>query len=131
MQGAKFRYLPHTADIRFAAYGRDLKELIENSALAMLSVMLDVKKIRAKREKAKEATISEKAGTREDLVWYVLQDILTKVDERKLCAFEFKADSVLRWHTWMCVPVSFAMRIHIETASASILGSCALLKNSI
>lgn len=94
MRSARFRYLPHTADIKFAAYGRDFKELIENSALALLSVMLDVKKIRTKSERAKEIEISEKADTREDLVWYVLQDILTKVDEGKLCAFEFKVSSI-------------------------------------
>ena len=41
MAGRKYEYLPHTADVAFAAYGDDLKEALENSGEALLNIMLD------------------------------------------------------------------------------------------
>ncbi|MGC8629148.1 MAG: archease [Candidatus Micrarchaeia archaeon] len=84
-----YRYLPHTADMKFVAYGRTFEEALENAAKAMLNIMLDIKKI--KKEKAEEKTlaISEKARTIEDLVWYTLQDILARIDEKALNAYAF------------------------------------------
>lgn len=40
-----YEYLPHTADVRFRAYGRTLEEAFSNSALAMENIMLDTKKV--------------------------------------------------------------------------------------
>jgi SHS2 domain-containing protein len=94
MRSRKFEYLPHTADIMFAAYGKDLGELIENSALALLNVMIDTKKVRKAAKPIRNLTIKERADTMENLVWYVLQDMLTKIDGKSLCAFEFKVKSL-------------------------------------
>jgi SHS2 domain-containing protein len=93
MQSRKFEYLPHTADIMFAAYGKGYGELIENSASALLNVMLDIERVRKAQKPIRRLAISERADTVENLVWYVLQDILTRIDERELCAFEFRAES--------------------------------------
>ena len=35
----KYRFLSHTADVKFKAYGKTLNESFENSALAMFNVM--------------------------------------------------------------------------------------------
>jgi SHS2 domain-containing protein len=94
MRLKKFEYLPHTADIMFAAYGRDYAELLENAASALLNVMLDTEKIRKAAKVPRSLKIMEKADTMENLVWYVLQDILTKVDERERGAFEFRVSSL-------------------------------------
>ncbi|VVB76695.1 Protein archease [uncultured archaeon] len=94
MPQKKFEYLPHTADIMFAAYGSGAGELIENSAAAMLGVMLDVGKIRRSSARVMQVAIDEKADTIENLIWYSLQDMLTKIDERALNAFEFKVKTV-------------------------------------
>ncbi len=94
MPTARYRYLPHTADIKFVAYGKDLRELIENSALALLNVMLDTRKIKRGKGKAKMIVINEKADIWENMIWYALQDMLTRIDEKSLCAFEFKVKSL-------------------------------------
>lgn len=94
MRSRKFEYLPHTADIMFAAYGGDYAELLENSAAALLNVMLDTKRIRNAARPLRKLAIRERADTVENLVWYVLQDILTKVDEKELRALEFKVSSL-------------------------------------
>jgi len=86
----RFRYLPHTADIRFVSYGNTFKEAFENAVRALLNIMLDIKRISRGDSKVGSITIKESARTKEDLVWYTLQDILSKVDEKGLKAFDFK-----------------------------------------
>ncbi len=93
MAGPKFRYLPHTADIEFSAYGKDVSEAMENAALALLSVVLDVKKIRSSRKATKSIKISEEADTLENLTWFVLQDINSKRASSYISAYGFKVDS--------------------------------------
>lgn len=50
MKQTKFKVLEKvaTADIAFEAYGRNLNELFENSALAVTSVMADIKTLSAR-----------------------------------------------------------------------------------
>ncbi|MGC8547559.1 MAG: archease [Candidatus Micrarchaeia archaeon] len=90
----KYRYLPHTADVEFEAYGKTFKEAIENAAEAMLNVMLDLKKVKAEKAQKKQVEINESAGSKEDLLWYTLQDILTKTDEKALHAYALKVKQI-------------------------------------
>jgi len=43
MAAKKFKFLEHTADIKFQAFGKNLNELFENSALALKEVMTEDK----------------------------------------------------------------------------------------
>ncbi len=90
MKGTKYKYEPHTAEVAFIAFGKDLKGAIENSAEALLNIMLDLKKINKASVPSNKIPIKESAGTIENLVWYTLQSILTKVDDKKLRAYKFK-----------------------------------------
>ena len=92
----KFRYLPHTADMKFRAYGSSFKNAIDNAALALLNTMLDIRRIGAQAKKVRLIRISEHASSDEDLVWFTLQDILSKVDAMKLNAYQFKVRSISR-----------------------------------
>ncbi|MGC8676170.1 MAG: archease [Candidatus Micrarchaeia archaeon] len=86
----KYKYLSHTAEKKFVAYGSSFKEALENAAEAMLGIMLDIKKIRALKADTCRIKIRQKASTAEDLVWYVLQNMLTQIDEKSLNAYAFK-----------------------------------------
>jgi SHS2 domain-containing protein len=85
-----FRYIRHTADAAFFAYGSNLREAIGNSAAALLDMMLDQKKISGLHGKSKSMALSDRAANREDIVWHILQDILSIVDARKLNAYRFR-----------------------------------------
>ena len=37
----KFKFKPHTADVKFLAYGKDLEEAFTNAALATTAVMTE------------------------------------------------------------------------------------------
>ena len=48
----KFKFLPHTADIKFRVFGKNLGEIFENSALAVSEFLSRGQKIKAKRKKS-------------------------------------------------------------------------------
>ncbi|MFH1199472.1 MAG: archease [Candidatus Micrarchaeota archaeon] len=76
----KFRYLSHTADVMFEAFGRSFEESLENAALAMFAVISDTKKLKARQK----VTLKEKAGTLEDLASYALADLNSESDAREV-----------------------------------------------
>ena len=42
----KYRYLDHTSEVKFQAFGMDLEEAFANAALAMFNIMVDTEKVR-------------------------------------------------------------------------------------
>ena len=51
MMDKKFEYLPHTADAKFKAYGKDIEEQFSNAAIATFSIMFDPNKVNSKIKK--------------------------------------------------------------------------------
>jgi SHS2 domain-containing protein len=47
----RYKFLEHTADAKFQAYGETLEEAFSNAAMAMLSIMTDTGKIAKQTEK--------------------------------------------------------------------------------
>ena len=43
-----YEYLPHTADVKFRAYGKTLEEAFTNAATAMFNVMVETSKVKPK-----------------------------------------------------------------------------------
>ena len=61
----KYKFLDNiTSDVMFEAYGKDLKEVFENAAEAMFSVICKLDKVEAKKEERFEV----KAENVEDLM---------------------------------------------------------------
>ncbi|MDI9610995.1 MAG: archease [Archaeoglobaceae archaeon] len=61
----RYRFIDHTADIAFEAYGKNLEELFENSAYAFYDAFIDKKKL-----KGSEKRIIEVEADEEDLMLY-------------------------------------------------------------
>jgi len=72
----KFKYLQHTADAKFQAFGETVEEAFANAALAMVSLMWDPEKI--------EGEIGHKIWIRgndeKQLLFNFLEDILFRLD---------------------------------------------------
>ncbi len=76
----KFRYLRHTADVSFFAYGNTEKECFKNSANAMVNLMFDFPLIKLENKKnIKNIIINEKASNKDDLLWFFLQKIISTI----------------------------------------------------
>ena len=85
----KYRFLPHTADVKFIAYGKNNVELIENAALAMFSTITYIKKI-SKNEKVYIIKKRFSASTIDELIWKVLQHTLSFADSKNLFCYDLK-----------------------------------------
>lgn len=68
------------SDVMFEAYGKDLKELFENSALALLSVICNLKKVKPKKKEKFEM----KGTSLEDLMFNWLSGIITISDTENM-----------------------------------------------
>ncbi|MFH1224803.1 MAG: archease [Candidatus Diapherotrites archaeon] len=80
----KYRYLEHTADALFLAFGRTDREMISNSAEAMANVMYDLSRVKASEREA----VSITAKDLEELVHKFLEEILFRITAReKLYSF--------------------------------------------
>lgn len=72
----QYEYFPHTADMRFRAYGRTLEEAFANAALAMFNIMLETKKVKPVLERK----ISVCAKDKESLLFDFLGKFLFLLD---------------------------------------------------
>ena len=74
---ARYKFIEDlTSDVLYEAYGKDLKELFENAALALLSVICQIDKVKA--EKAEEFEM--KGEDLESTMFNWLQGIIAIVD---------------------------------------------------
>lgn len=82
----RFRFLEHTADILFEAYGESYPEAFENAAHAMLSIFGTA------GEKEKES-FSLSAHNLEELTVQALADLLAHMDAHEMVFSRVKVDS--------------------------------------
>ena len=72
----KFKFLEHTADIKFQAFGKDLNECFENSALAISDYLSRGEKIKSKVKKE----IEVKGVDLKSLLYNFLEEIVYLLD---------------------------------------------------
>ena len=93
----KYKFLEHTADVKFQAFGKNIEEVFENSALALKEAICGKKKIKSTKEKV----IKIKGKDFESLMYKFLEEILylldssnfliSKIKEIKIKDFTLKA----------------------------------------
>jgi len=86
-----YEYVEHTADVEFVARGKTLEELFNNALLAQFETLADIRKVSRSVSKEQTFTISEKARTTDDLLWFVLQDALSISDAEGLYGYDVKS----------------------------------------
>jgi SHS2 domain-containing protein len=79
----EYRFLEHTADIMFEAYGKDYPSALENSARALFSVLGGARA----QEKAE---FSATAHSLEELTVQLLADLLAYADTHEMVFSKFK-----------------------------------------
>ncbi len=92
--GKKYRYLDHTADIEFVAFGKTKEEAFANSLLAMFNVISDTDKLSASKSRTKRIKIADAAPDMEELLWRVLQDALSNADAEGMFAYDVESVSI-------------------------------------
>ncbi len=82
----KYRFLPHTADIKFQANGKTLNEVFKNAALALANYITKGKKIKGKKTKI----IQLKGTDKESLFYAFLDELIFLLDAESFVLSEIK-----------------------------------------
>lgn len=83
-----YRFVSHTADVEFIAFGKDTEQCFENALLAMFETMTYKAKLISSKSKGTSFVVKDKAKNAEDLLWYVLQDTLSIADSKGIFPFK-------------------------------------------
>lgn len=94
----EFRYLEHTADVRFKAFGNSLKELFENSAKALCNTMIDLNIVKAKEYRKVEL----KAMQIDSLLQEFLQEIVFSISTENMIFSKFELQVEKEGEKWKC-----------------------------
>ena len=82
----KFKFLEHTADIKFQAFGKSIEEVFENSSLAMFKSMYS-EKVKEK----KSFKINVKGKDFESLLYNFLEEFLFLLDHKNFFLSKVKS----------------------------------------
>ena len=83
----KFKFLEHTADVKFQAFGKTLEEVFENSVLAMFNILH-----KGKVKSEKKFKINVKGKDFESLLYNFLEEFLLLFDSENF--FLSKIDKI-------------------------------------
>lgn len=72
----QYEYLPHTADVKFRAYGKTLEGAFVNAAAAMFNVMVETAKVKPKSTKK----IAAKGSDLQSLLQQFLEQFIILLD---------------------------------------------------
>jgi len=83
------KFLEHTADVMVEAWGKNYAEALEESALALMETIADIKKI---KKDGKKVRIVEKAPNLDEIVVFSLSDVLTESEINDLFFYDCKVE---------------------------------------
>jgi SHS2 domain-containing protein len=83
----KYKYLPHTADIKFQAFGGSLEEAFSNAALAMTRIIVDHSKVEVRIRKEIDVESEDKQA----LLYDFLEQFLILLDTENFLLHEVKS----------------------------------------
>ena len=83
----RYKFINHTADIEFIAYGRELDEAFKNALLALFDAIAYVGKLKRAGGKTKTIAISAAGADKESLLWASLQTSLSVCDAKGVFAY--------------------------------------------
>jgi SHS2 domain-containing protein len=87
----RYRFLEHTADVLFEAYGSTFEAALENAAEAMFSVMSRMDKLKEERS----FQVEERAESLENLAVFTLSAILSESEIEEVMPKRFKVESLV------------------------------------
>ena len=82
----KFKFLEHTADIKFRAFGKTLQKVFENSALALKKILIEDEKVKKNIKK----NFNVKGKDYESLLYNFLEEFLILFDSEGFILSEIK-----------------------------------------
>ena len=88
MRKEPYRYVEHTADVEYIAFGGDMEKCFANALMAMFDTMTYKSKVSSSKAGGISFLVKDKAKSKEDLLWYLLQDTLSISDSKGIFPFK-------------------------------------------
>jgi SHS2 domain-containing protein len=117
-----YRYISHTADVEFLAYGKTLEESFHNGLLALFETIAYTKKVSASKDPALTFAMKVKADTIEKLLWYTLQDAISILDSKSLFAYKVSGLKIRKAKGYTLTAKVHAKRRRDEDSKLEIKG---------
>jgi len=114
----QYKFLPHTADVKFQAFGKTLEEAFKNCAYALTDTITDHKKIKPATEK----TIKVESENQEALLYDFLEKFLILLDSEGFILNKIK-DLKIKKNTLTAVivgdthPENYEIDTHIKAVT--------------
>lgn len=112
----KFKFFPHTADVKFQAYGKTLEEVYENSALALINRICD-----DKIESKEKINFKVNGKDLEALMYNFLEEFLYLIDAKHFLASKIKVKvkdkKELTAEIWGDNSEGYAFEMHIKAVT--------------
>ncbi|MBW6461534.1 MAG: archease [DPANN group archaeon] len=99
----KYKFLPHTADAKFTAYGKTCDEAFANAAVAMFSVMVEPETVKSKIKK----TLTIEAEDIESLLYDWLENLLILLDSENFILASVDKIDILKTDVGYSLDVEF------------------------
>ena len=90
MKRKGYSFANHTADVELVARGKTLDEAFANAALALFETSADISRISRLKEKPTILKVKEHSDNLADLLWLMLQDMLSIADSKGVYAYAVK-----------------------------------------
>lgn len=84
----EFKFLEHTADVKFRAYGKNLAEAFENAGKAMFDTMVEIEKVEPKKSKS----FSIESEDPQALLYDFLEELLILHETENMVFSRFKLE---------------------------------------
>lgn len=102
----KYKYIPHTADAKFKAFGKDIDEVFVNSALAMFNILGETNSVKSVIKKK----IKIQSKDAEQLLYDFLEELLFLLETENLFLYEIKDLKISKDFSLSCTVVGDDLR---------------------
>lgn len=116
-RAGKYRFVRHTADVEFVAFGKDHESCFRNALMAMLETISDTSKVASSKGKTTILTVKDRAGGMDDLLWYALQDTLSISDSRDVFAYRIPMIKIKEGKKSNSIAIRVTCKPKLEEAS--------------
>ncbi len=84
----RYRFVDHTADIEYIAYGRTEAALFSNALEALFVTVADIRALKKAKTRTVKLKIDEKADRLDELLWYTMQYALSYAESKGVFGYE-------------------------------------------
>ena len=112
-----YRYLEHTADVEFVAYGQSTEVCFSNALMALFDTISYKNKVVASKGKVVTISVKDKAKNIEDLLWYMLQDAVSIADSKSLFAYRVQSLKISKSKGGYAIDAKISAKARVERAS--------------